>query len=79
MREEGEKPGPMTAKKKTDKKTAAKKAGELRSSSTRFARQAADLKHTGRALLRLATQLQRESEKTLRRSARKEKGAAMKK
>jgi hypothetical protein len=71
----------MTAKKKkTGKKTTAKKTtGELRSSSTRFARQAADLKESGRALLRLATQLQRESEQVLGRSARKEKRATKKK
>ena len=75
----------MTAKKRTGKKATAKKTttkkttGELRSSSTRFARQAADLKASGRALLRLATQLQQESEQTLRRSGRKGKRATKKK
>jgi len=71
----------MTAKKKKIGKKAIKKktTGELRSSSTRFARQAADLRQSGRALLRLATQLQRESEQTLRRSGRKAKRATKKK
>jgi hypothetical protein len=58
--------------------TAKKTTRELRS-STHFARQAADLKHSGRELLRLATQLERESEKTLRRSAPAKKRAAGKK
>jgi hypothetical protein len=65
----------MTAKKNTKRK----KTGELRRSSTQLARQAADLKESGRALLRLATQLERESEKALGLPARAKHLAAGKK
>jgi hypothetical protein len=66
----------MTAKKDAKKNAKRKKTRELRRSSTQYARQAADLKQSGRALLRLATQLERESEKALQRSARAKQVAA---